>query len=158
MRLTTAYLADHLDAIPQLAAWSYAQWRPIFDQLGKTLPEVIELHHRRAQIEALPMAVVALADGVVIGTGALKTDDLPLRPNLTPWLGGMFVDPSFRNRGVGGALVERLLLEARRLRMTRLYLWTPASESLYARHGCATIERLEYCGYQIALMELDLQP
>lgn len=154
--LTFDYLANHRGCIPRLAMLAYAQWRPVFDSLGLTLNDVNESFEGRANIDRLPLAIVALADGVVIGTGALKTADLPLRPTLSPWLGGMLVETSHRNNGVGGKLTQRLCDEARRLHLPHLYLWTPASESLYVRHGAMTIERLYYCGYEIALMKLPL--
>ena len=152
MLLTIDYLANHRGSVPQLACWSYAEWRPVYDQLGMTFDDVVEAWHRRANIDALPLAVVALADASVIGAGALKADDLPLRPDLTPWLGGIFVAPEHRNRGVAAAIVGRLVDEARRLDLPRLYLWTNAAAALYARLGWQELEQLEYCGYPIRVM------
>ncbi|MDQ6624468.1 MAG: GNAT family N-acetyltransferase, partial [Verrucomicrobiota bacterium] len=124
--MTIDYLAHHPGAIPQLAAWGYAEWRPVFDQLGMTLEDVVATFESRARIDGLPLALVAIENGVVAGTGALKESDLPLRSDLTPWLGGMLVDPAQRRRGIGTALIARLIEEARRLGLDRLYLWTPS--------------------------------
>jgi GNAT superfamily N-acetyltransferase len=154
--MTIDYLANHQDSISQLATWGYAEWRPVFDELKMTLEDVINSFQDRTRTDGLPLALVAIVDGIVVGTGSLKTHDLALRRNLSPWLGGMFVDPRYRNRGIGTALIVRLIQEARRLSVPRLYLWTTSAESLYAKHGWATIERSKYCGHEISLMELVL--
>jgi GNAT superfamily N-acetyltransferase len=154
--MTIDYLANHEDSISQLAAWGYTEWRPIYDQLKMTLEDVIKAFQDRARTDRLPLALVAIIDHVVVGTGSLKIQDLALRPDLSPWLGGMFVDPKHRNRGVGAALIVRLIHEARRLKLPRLYLWTPSAESLYAKYGWKTIEKLHYCDYEVSLMELVL--
>ncbi|HME88572.1 MAG TPA: GNAT family N-acetyltransferase [Chthoniobacterales bacterium] len=102
------------------------------------------------------LALVALENDVVIGTGCLKSNDLELRPQLGPWLGGLFVLPTHRNHGVATALIRRLLQEARRLDLSVLYLWTPSAESLYAKLGWKTVVKLDYCGYSISVMKLVL--
>jgi predicted N-acetyltransferase YhbS len=151
--VTIDYLANHRDSIPQLANWGYREWRPVFDQLNMTLDDVIASFQQRTETDKLPLGLVAIIDDVVVGTGALKEHDLQLRPNLSPWLGGMFVDPKFRNGGVGSVLVTRLIEEARKLKLPRLYLWTTSAESLYLRLGWTRIEKLQYCGYDISLMD-----
>ena len=157
MRLTLDYLAHHREFIPQLATGSYAEWRPVYEQLGITFEDGVAAWHRRANTDALPLGIVAIVDGAVVGTGVLKADDLPLRPHLTPWLGGIFVAPEHRGRGVASAIVNRLVGEARRLQLPRLYLWTNSAASLYAKLGWTELERLAYCGYEITLMVRQLE-
>ena len=154
--MTIDYLAHHQDCIPQLAKFSYDEWRSVYNELGLTLDSAIASYRERARTDRIPLALVAVEGENVIGTGALKLRDLPIRSQYEPWLGGVYVVPEHRNRGVGTALTIRLVEEARRLGIARLYLWTPSAESLYAKLGWATIERLSYCGYQIALMQRDL--
>ena len=158
MRLTLDYLANHREFIPQLAAWSYTEWRPVYSHLGMTFDDVLAAHTRRTNTDALPLGIVASAAGELLGTGALKTDDLPLRPDLTPWIGGIFVAPEHRGRGVATAIIDRLVEEARRLQLPRLYLWTDSAASLYAKLGWDEIEKLEYCGYDITVMGRELTP
>jgi len=151
--MTIDYLANHEGCIPQLAQYSYDEWRPVYDQLGLTVDNAVASYRERTNIEALPLALVAIEHDQVIGTGALKLRDLVSRPQYEPWLGGLFVVPEFRRRGVGTALVHRLVAEALRLRLPQLYLWTPSAESLYARLGWGKVEALCYCGYEIVVMK-----
>ena len=156
MRLTLDYLANHREFVPQLAAWSYAEWRPVCDHLGVTFDDVVAGHARRANTDALPLGIVATAEGDLLGGGALKADDLPLRADLTAWIGGIFVAPEQRGHGVATAIIERLVEEARRLQLPRLYLWTNSAAGLYAKLGWEEIEKLEYCGYSITVMVREL--
>ena len=43
-----------------------------------------------------------------VGTAGLVREDLETRPDLTPWLAGLFVRPEFRGRGHATALVRRV--------------------------------------------------
>ena len=156
MQLTLDYLANHREAIPQLARWSYAEWRRYIEQRGRSFDDVVAGYHQRVNTDALPLGVVAIADGAVIGMGALLEADLPLRPELTPWLASIFVAPEYRGRGVGSMIVERLASEATRLELERLYLWTSSAASLYARLGWREIEKVEYCGSSISVMLREL--
>jgi N-acetylglutamate synthase-like GNAT family acetyltransferase len=154
--ITVDYLANHRDAIPDLARYFFDEWRVVYEKRGLSLHDIVAACEGRAQTDKLPVALVALENGAVIGTGALKLDDLELRPTLNPWLGGLFVLPSHRNRGIATTLIKRLLDEARRLDLSILYLWTLSAESLYARLGWKTVEQLDYCDYSISLMQLTL--
>ena len=66
------------------------------------------------------------------------------RPKLSPWLAGVFVAPEHRRRGIGAALVERVVQEARALDIPRLYLYTPGGGTLYARLGWSILEHTFY--------------
>lgn len=121
-----------------------------------SLNDVVASFEARTNTDKLPLAIVAIENGEVIGTGCLKPGDLEIRPELSPWLGGIFVVPQCRNRGVATAIIHRLLQEALRLQLSVLYLWTPSAESLYARLGWKTIERLDYCEDTVSIMELAL--
>ena len=66
------------------------------------------------------------------------------RLDLSPWLSGVFVAPEHRRRGIGAALVNRVVQEARVLGIPRLYLYTADSGALYFRLGWSVVERTFY--------------
>ena len=74
--------------------------------------------------DRLPLTLVAVHTGELVGMVSLKFHDMDTRPDLDPWLGGLLVLPEWRNRGVGTTLMHRATAEARRLNVPRLYLWT----------------------------------
>ena len=59
----------------------------------------------------------------------------------------------FRGQGIASALSLRAFAEAVRLGFERLYLFTPRNETLYARLGWKTFERIEHGGVALTLME-----
>lgn len=87
---------------------------------------------------------------------SLKFHDLDTRPDLDPWLGGLFVLPEYRNRGVGTLLMDRATEEARKLNIAKLYLWTHTAERLYQKLGWQLVERTDYFGKQAVVMEMNL--
>jgi GNAT superfamily N-acetyltransferase len=147
------YLANWPNCIPELARHAYDEWRPLFDTRDENYQDVLDSYLERANIDSLPLGLVALHDGKVIGTASLKVHDLNIRPELTPWLGGVFVNPQWRRQGIATQLIERAVEEAQRLHLSDLYLWTPSAKSLYERLGWSEIERLKYCGYEISVMK-----
>ena len=151
--ITIEYLADHRETIPELARHFFHEWQVVYEKRGLSLEDVAAACNDRAQTDRLPLALVALENGTVVGTGSLKLDDLEVRPALNPWLGGLYVLPSHRKQGVATALINCLLDEARRLHLPGLYLWTPSAEALYAKLGWKTIEQLDYCGHAISVMK-----
>jgi GNAT superfamily N-acetyltransferase len=52
----------------------------------------------------------------------LVAHDMDTRMDLSPWLAGVFVAPHHRRRGVGAALVQRIIDEATGLGVEQLYL------------------------------------
>lgn len=146
------YLCHYPQFIPVLADFSYRQWRPVYEEQGLSSEAALNSYAQRINTESLPLALVATLDGALLGSGSLKIHDLELRSNLGPWLGGMYVVQDWRGRGIGSMLIERLLIEAARLKLNSLYLWTSSAQSLYARHGWRMHEHLNYCGYQGVVM------
>ena len=58
------------------------------------------------------VALVAVVGGQAVGTVTLKSDDWRPREDLSPWLGGLFVLPEHRGRGIAGRLVVALADDA----------------------------------------------
>jgi GNAT superfamily N-acetyltransferase len=146
-------LADHSNLTEQLARISWNEWRSIYEQRGETFDDILRKHRERINIDCLPLALVALADAELVGTVSLKHNDLDIRPGIDPWLGGVFVVPKWRNRGVASLLVRRAVEEATRLKIPRLFLWTSTAEALYLKLGWRPIERTDFCGQRIVIME-----
>src|SRR5438128_11279730 len=105
------YLIEHPEYISQLAQWLFEQWGSI---LGEETPEArIKKLNAHMNRDKLPIAWVAHANGQVLGTAALRVNDLERREDLTPWLGGVFVGSQFRRRAIGAALCATVEVAAR---------------------------------------------
>ncbi|MFC7477124.1 GNAT family N-acetyltransferase [Dankookia sp. GCM10030260] len=92
------------------------------------------------------------------GTASLAHDDLDSRPDLTPWLAGVYVPPAFRGRGHAGALVRHVEGAARAAGVGTLWLYTWTAAPLYARLGWVEAGReIEpKRNLQVVLMRRDL--
>jgi N-acetylglutamate synthase-like GNAT family acetyltransferase len=53
-------------------------------------------------------------------------------------------------------LMHRATEEARRLSVPRLYLWTYSAEKLYDKLGWQVVERTNYFGKEVVVMQVDL--
>ena len=155
MEITVDYLAHYPHLADELARWSWNEWRSIYEERGQTFEHALKNYRERRNTDCLPLAIVALLNDELIGTVSLKFNDLDTRPNLDPWLGGVFVIPSWRGRGVASLLMQRAVEAAARLKLTKLYLWTSSAEGLYQKLGWQVVERSEYCGKKIVIMAID---
>ena len=144
------YLADHPEALPILARWLHEEW-------GHLRPgDSIEARQARlrnfSNRDRIPLTVVALDDGELLGSASLVAHDMETRMELTPWLAGVFVAKRYRRKGIGGELVRRIMAEAGKLNVPLLYLYTVHSEKFYAGLGWTFQERTAYREQQVVIM------
>ncbi len=151
--VTIDYLANQQRFLPALTECMYEYWRPLFQATRKSREEFAQSMVDRCRTDSLPLALVAFQADQVLGTVALKPQDLDIRPHLTPWLGGLFVLEAYRHQGIGSLLITKVIGKAERFGLPRLYLWTPSAEKLYLRHGWTLMERLPYHHYEISIMD-----
>lgn len=149
-RMTIEYLADHPETLLTLAQWQHAEWghtRP-----GDTVEKRIARLRSFSNHDRIPLTVVALEAGELLGAASLIAHDMETRMELTPWLAGVFVGEAFRRRGIGAQLVRRIMIEAGRLKVPLLYLYTVHSERFYAALGWSLLERTFYLNHEIIIM------
>ena len=126
-------LKEYPHYAPILGLWAYKEWYGKRDIGPDT---VIKSYQIRINDRILPIAMVALEDGVPAGMVSLKDNDLWCRKDLNPWLASLYVAPEYRNRGIGSALIENLLKYSKKLKFTRLYLFTwDHLSDFYSRRG-----------------------
>jgi GNAT superfamily N-acetyltransferase len=150
------YLSDNVALIPTLARWHYEEWG--YFHPGSSVNDFATRLQSHLGRKRIPTTFVALSKGIPIGSASLVAHDMDTRMDLSPWLASVFVTPVFRSRGIGSALVHRVIKEAEQLYMNTLYLFTPDREGFYVRLGWHTIERTEYHGHQVAIMAIDILP
>lgn len=107
---------------------------------------------KNANLRMIPTCFVAIEEGQLLGSAALVVSDLSIRPELTPWLASVLVGEAYRNRGIGSALVQRVMEEAAVLGVETLHLITPDKQKFYKRLGWTAIEELDYRNELVTLM------
>jgi len=148
------YLSNHEQLIPELAQLHFCEWghhRP-----DDTVDARIGRLRSYCGKNSLPTVIVGLLGSELCGSAMLVANDMDTRPDLSPWLAGVYVKDQYRRRSIGSALVARIAKEATALGIPRLYLCTDSSEALYARLGWSAIERTPYKGINVTVMALDL--
>jgi GNAT superfamily N-acetyltransferase len=148
------YLADHQEFIPTLARWHYDEWRHL--RPGDSIEGRIQRLHSACNRGQIPTVVVAFHGSALLGSAKLVANDMELRPDLSPWLAGVFVSAEHRRRGTGAALIRRVIGEAQLLHVKRLYLYTPDAERLYSKLGWSVCERTKHHDVDVTLMSYDL--
>jgi GNAT superfamily N-acetyltransferase len=150
-----AYLADHAALVVELAAALHAQDREYYG--ARPPADVAADLALSLQREALPLALIALRDGVLLGTATLRHDSITTHAHLGPWLTAFYVRPELRGRGIGGKLVAAIEAAAQRLGFAQLYAGSGRAASLFQRAGWQVLECVSYHGEEIAILRRDLR-
>ena len=137
-------LADCPEAVPTIARWWFEAWGPTrsSDSAEALARETLGQLHR----DQLPLQLVAIRSGEVVGTAVLKEHELKSQfPDLRNWLGNVHVRSDLRGRGLGAALVKRSEALALDMGITLLHLATDRVDGgLYARLGYDAFDRTVY--------------
>ena len=144
-------LVERPEFVDQVAAWGFAEWGHL--NPGQTLQSRTAEIHERMNVDRLPIVLVALDDAdMLVGTASLLFDDLEGDPR-NPWLASVFVPAGQRGKGIASALVVAIEDAARRLGYPILYLFTTSAARLYGRLGWRALERRDYRGEHIQVMD-----
>ena len=146
-------VSDHPEMAPAVAEWLLDAFRhdlsPSHDELTAQL---------LAQKAPSEETFILLSDDVPVGTASLVKNDLPSRPDLTPWLASVLVRPQFRGKGYSAPLIKHVVAAATAAAVKVLWLYTWSAEPLYARLGWerAGLERDSDRNIEIVLMKREL--
>ncbi len=155
MHLKFSYLADRPELVPTIIDWWTTVWS---DQIG-SVEQAEKILRDSLSTDALPVHILAWLDDELVGSAALKDQELAkLYPDNRFWLGSVFVAPAHRGNKIATALTNRVVELARERTLPHLYLQTVNLQGgLYAKLGWQAIEEFEYRGQRGLLMlrELD---
>ena len=91
--------------------------------------------------KGLPSTYIVLYDEQYVGTFSIWNCDLQSRQDLSPWVGGIVVEPSFRGNGIGLFIqeeVKRVLIEEG---VKQAFLFTEL-EGFYEKTGWVYLEEI----------------
>jgi len=148
--MNIAYLADHPQHIPTLAAWHYGQWGHL--NPGDSILARIERLRKHTGRPGIPTTLIAVENEIVLGAAGLVVNDLSSHPHLTPFLASVYVAPEHRGRGVASALVHQMMAVVQELELPTFYLITTDQQRLYGRLGWVAQGEVEYRGEAVTLM------
>ncbi len=137
-RLTISNLTDRPDFAARVAdrIWR-AWWRPH----GVPLSYIVERLKENLAGGAIPRAFVAHDGETFAGTASVIASDLDERPQYTPWVAAVWVEPDYRSRRLGRQLIGHAARYALSTGARQVYLTArPQRRSLYEELGWRIIE------------------
>ena len=129
--------AQHTRAVAQMIYNEF--WTDVVD--GMSVDDLDEHLQNTHDLSRIPLSLIALADGQLVGTVNLIENDDSKRTHLRPWLAAMVVAKAFRGQGIGTQLVHALLAEAQRLGFATVYFGTDGP-GFYERIGAVKHEHV----------------
>jgi predicted N-acetyltransferase YhbS len=145
-----SYLKDRPDLAAQLFPGLLNHWRYVVpDDTAEARAARFRAHESH---DSLPIAWIAHDGDVALGTSALRLHDHPDRKDLSPWLGGMYVEPHVRRSGIGASLTRVVERKAVELGYSRLYLFTHGQEHFYSGLGWTHMEPTKWRGLDCSIM------
>jgi GNAT superfamily N-acetyltransferase len=145
------FLGEKPEFVPLIAAWYFEEWG---HQSGDSLEKTKERVSGMLNQDKLPLHILAMEGNEVLGVAQLKYREMTIYPEKKHWLGGVYVAPSARGRGVGTKLVTKALELAKAFGVSTLYLQTEQLDGgIYSALGWNPIEETDYNGVHVLVMK-----
>jgi GNAT superfamily N-acetyltransferase len=116
-------------------------WRAFWKDQGHPLELLTGLVRESLGAGPIPTSFIAHDGDTFLGTVAVIACDEESRPQYTPWIAALWVEPEYRQRGIGAALVERASGFAFSIDVKRVYLLTrERRRAFYEKLGWLVLE------------------
>jgi GNAT superfamily N-acetyltransferase len=116
-------------------------WRAWWKERGFPIGYIAGRLLENMNAEPIPFALVAHQGEAFLGTVSVIASDLEERPHYTPWVAAVWVDPEYRERQIGRALVAHATSEVFELGIDRVHLCAQKPRvNFYLRQGWEPIE------------------
>ncbi|MEI2300203.1 GNAT family N-acetyltransferase [Ensifer sp. MJa1] len=111
-------------------------WRAWWEPHGFPLSHIEGLLENSMGKDTQSLCLVAHDGARFVGTASVIASDLEERPDLTPWVAAVWVDPPFRGIGIGGAIVLKAARAALDTGVVAVHLCAlPGKRAFYERIG-----------------------
>ena len=104
------WLNERMLHCAELAQWIHAQFPYEFREQAL---ENWQAELASGQLDGSWQSLIAVEGEHLLGSASLARDDLPSRPELSPWLACVYVRPECRGRGLAECLIEAICAQAR---------------------------------------------
>ena len=151
--ITILDLRQEPQHLKTLAQWHHNEWAHY--NPGENLQQRIERMQTYLNDAFIPSTFIA-KDNKLVGSAAIVAHDMETRPELSPWLASVYIEPESRCRGTGTQLVQHVMEKAKNCGIKTLYLFTPDKEVFYEKLGWEIICKEPYHGYPVSIMRVRL--
>lgn len=98
--------------------------------------------------DTFPITLIALENGICLGTVSIFENDLKVREMYKPWLASLYTKPVYRGKGIGEKLINKTIDVVRGLGFNELYLRTEDAADYYKDRGWVYVESLSDDTYE----------
>ncbi len=139
MELEVRQLSECPEYLSAVCDWIYHEW---WSRAHKSPEVVYNLLRSHTVKDQVPFTVVALADGLPVGSCSVIQSDCIYRPQYAPWVAAVFVKPEMRQRGVASAFLQEAAAIATRSGIAGLYIDCHVKTArVYEKNGWVVHER-----------------
>ena len=129
-------VSERPELAPDAAQWFHEKWGIPLEAYRESMTQSI------AQPDGVPFWLLALDAGRIVGGLGVIDNDFHKRPDLTPNLCAVYVDPAYRRRGLARALLDAACARLAGLGITDAYLITTHT-AFYERCGWTFLGMVE---------------
>jgi GNAT superfamily N-acetyltransferase len=148
MVITT--LTEHPHHLPTIAEWYYEEWGRY---TGMSLEDEVNRQQKYLHSDRLPLMLIAIEGDQIAGATQLKFYEMGQYPDYEHWIGGVYVDTPFRNKGLASKLVREAYRIAGTFGVPALYLQTQnMTGGLYRKLGWEPIHETVSHGLDTLVM------
>lgn len=140
--------------IDALAAWHHRQWQHLDSSVNENTRRAGLYEHCHST--ALPMTFVALENNQLIGNICLVAEEVPDRPQYSPWISRVYVSPEHRGKAIGKHLIDHAKEVLRQQGYSELYLLTEDKSAYYAQLGWEKVEEYPLNGLPVDIMKTNI--
>lgn len=144
------FLYDHPEIIPALSELCGGEWAHLYPDWN---PDSARREFENQPGDGtLPVTLVALADGQLLGTVSLIFNDLPGFEHLNPWLASLFVLPEYRGKSVAGFLIRAAEERLSALGYSEGFLFTESAQPLFEKLGWEFLQNADCNGHEVTIL------
>jgi predicted GNAT family acetyltransferase len=148
-------LSDRPEFSMLVARWGWEAWGR---KSGRSFDTDLARTKALAAEAGFEKTFVLLESGAPVAMASLVREDLEDRPDLTPWLAGVYVEPEFRGRGYAVMVVREVETAAAAESVKTLWLYTRTAQGLYRKLGWEDFEEIERPSGRSIIMRKTLLP
>ncbi len=132
-------LSECLQHLETVGNWIFYQW---WSRRCDSAEVVFSWLHTHTQKDKVPYTVVALVEGIPVGSCSVIQNDCVHRPQYSPWVAAVFVKPEMRHRGIASAMLQEAAAIAERADVKGLYIdCLGVTAPVYEKNGWKVYER-----------------
>jgi len=150
-------ISEYPQAIEVISEWHYLEWGYLYP--SETRDSFREELRQCLSAKVIPSTFIAIENNMIVGSISLLAKDMDVEINATwtPWLANLFVQPKYRNKGIGKKLIQYLVEYAMHQGIKELFLFTQRNKDYYEQLGWSAIHNKNYNGEQVDIMKLQIE-